>query len=189
MIGARRLRLVILPVALVATGGCLATRSDVEQLQLGVGALRDSLHEQQARQVRSDSITRAVIRDVTQQLGEQFIRRFTVLSDSVRTVAAALSRLDGNVTLSMHTLNQQMVAVQEGIGISQKRISELGTKVEAMPAVPPPASPTGGSQPSRGASGSSTPAAPPAAVLWQLGREALNKNATAAAREDRKSVV
>ena len=64
-----------LPVALVATGGCLATSSDIEKLQLSMKVMQDSLH---AQQVRSDSatreLTRALVHDATQQLGQQFAR-------------------------------------------------------------------------------------------------------------------
>lgn len=127
---------VFLPVALVAAGGCLATRSDVEQLQLGVNAMRDSLRAQQAR---SDSATRTVVREATQQLGQQFARQFSTLSDSVRVVSTGLQRLQGDVSLAMHDLRTQLVTVQEGIGVSQKGISDLRTTVEAIPVAPPTA--------------------------------------------------
>lgn len=194
MIAIPRLRVVLLPVALVAAGGCLATRSDVEQLQLGLSALQDSLRVQRAQAAQSDSATRSVVREMSQQLGETFMRRFAVLSDSVRNVSAALQRLNGNVTLAMHGLNEQMVAVQEGIGISQKRIADLGTKVEALPAVSPPSAggPATGTKPPTGTTsgrGAAAPAAPPPAQLWTLGRDALTKNATASARENFQTLV
>ncbi|HVZ50037.1 MAG TPA: tetratricopeptide repeat protein [Gemmatimonadaceae bacterium] len=192
----RGLRL-ILPVALAATGGCLATRSDVEQLQLGVNAMRDSMRAQQAR---SDSTTRALIREMSQQLGQQFSRQFATLSDSVRDVSAGLQRLQGDLSLAMHDLNTQMVAVQEGIGVSQKRLSELRSSVEAIPAVPPTATMPmgaapgnqgrGGAPPQAGTTASpASPAAPPPGTLWMLGRDALAKGATASARENFQTLV
>lgn len=185
----------ILPVALMATGGCLATRSDVEQLQLGVNALRDSLRTQQAH---SDSSTRALIREMSQALGQQFARQFAVLSDSVRDVSAGLQRLQGDVSLAMHDLNRQLVAVQEGIGVSQKRLSDLRSTVEAIPTVTaqPPAPAADATRSATGSAASAAPGtspttvgAPPPGTLWMLGRDALSKGATASARESFQTLV
>jgi len=190
---ARRLA-AVLPVAVLAAGGCLATRSDVEKLQLSVNAKLDTVRIQQAR---ADSVTRALLRDATQQLGEQFARSFAAVSDSVRQVAAAVSRIErvqGDLSLSMHDFRTQLVAVQEGIGVSQRRIADLRTSVEAVAAAPvaatpaPPAgTPAGGR--SGGPAGAGTPGAPPAAVLWESGTAALTKGATGAARESFQALV
>ena len=163
-----------LPVALLATGGCLATRSDVEKLQLSVTAMQESMR---AEQVRSDSTTRALLRAVTQQLGQQFDRQFDGVSDSVRAVSAGLQRLQGDMSLSMVELRRDMVVVQEGIGMSQKRIQDLKTSLDAIPVAPPAAPAQQG--------GSGLPAAagaPPAATLWSLARGQLTSGATGSAR-------
>lgn len=163
-----------LPVALVATGGCLATRSDIEKLQMNVAAMQELVRTEQAR---SDSITRTVVRAMTQQLAQQFAREFAVVSDSVRGVSSALQRLQGDVTLSMHGLRRDMVAVQEGIGLSQQRIQDLRTTVEATAAAPPQAAPAGVAAPA--AAGASAPAA---ATLWSMARGQLISGATGSAR-------
>lgn len=182
----------LLPVAVLATGGCLATRSDVEKLQLSVNARFDTARVQQAR---ADSITRALVREATQQLGQQFARSFAVVSDSVRQVAAGVSRIErvqGDMTLAMHDFRTQLVAVQEGIGVSQKRIADLRTSVEAAaaPAVPPPVGPSLAGATGRGGAAAPVAAtAPPAAVLWESGNASLTKGATGAARESFQTLV
>ncbi len=181
----------LLPAVLLAAGGCLATRSDVERLELSLRATRDSARIQQAR---SDSTTRILLRDATLQLGQQFSRSFGALSDSVRRVAvgvAGIERAQGDLLLSMHDFRTQLAAVQEGVGISQKRLADLRSSVEAAAASAPAAVPsptvpagTGGATPSVG-----QPAAPPAAILWESGAASLTKGATAAARESFQTLV
>lgn len=174
-----------LPVVLVATGGCLATRSDVEKLQLSVTAMQESMR---AEQVRSDSTTRALVRAATQQLAQQFDRQFATVSDSVRAVSAGLQRLQGDVSLSMVELRRDMVVVQEGIGMSQKRIQDLKTSLEAMPVAQPAAPAGGATQP--GASGApASSGAPPAATLWSLARQQLISGATGSARNGFQTLV
>lgn len=193
----RRLRLG-LPVALLATGGCLATRSDVEKLQLSVTAMQESMR---AEQVRSDSTTRALLRAATQQLAQQFDRHFANVSDSVRAVSAGLQRLQGDVQLSMVELRRDMVVVQEGIGISQRRIQDLKATVEAIPVAPatqpapaPGAAPGGapGAAPGAAQAGTAAPppsGAPPAATLWSLARGQLISGATGSARNGFQTLV
>lgn len=183
----------LLPVAMLAAGGCLATRSDVEKLQLSVNAKLDSARVQQAR---ADSMNRALLRDVTQQLGQQFARAFAAVSDSLRQVAAAVSRIErvqGDMTLTMHDFRTQLVAVQEGVGLSQRRIADLRTSVEAVAAAPivqAPAASSGTPAGGRGAAPSGgTATAPPAAVLWESGNASLTKGATGAARESFQALV
>ena len=139
-----------------------------------------------AEQVRSDSITRALLRSVSQQLGQQFDREFAAMSDSVRGVTAGLQRLQGDVTLSMAELRRDMVAVQEGIGMSQRRIQELRTTVEAT-AVAPPAPPPVATGDSAGRPQASN--APPAATLFTLARQQLTTGATGAARNGFQTLV
>jgi len=186
MINRRHLRMA-LPVALVATGGCLATRSDVEKLQLSVTAMQESMR---AEQVRSDSTTRALLRAATQQLAQQFDRQFATISDSVRGVSAGLQRLQGDVSLSMVELRRDMVVVQEGIGMSQKRIQDLKTSLEAIPVAPPAVSTSAtGAAPAGAAGAPASSGAPPAGQLWALARQQLISGATGSARNGFQTLV
>ncbi len=182
---ARLRTLALLPVVVLTAGGCLATRGDIEKLQLSLRASADSAR---IREARSDSATRAMIADATQLLSRQFTRDFNAVSDSVRAVAAGLQRLNGDVALSMHDLRNQLTVVQEGIGQSQRRINDLRTQVEATAQAPvvrpadPAAPPVAGGTPS-------APGAPPAATLFQSGKQSLLSNATAAARGSFQTLV
>jgi tol-pal system protein YbgF len=175
----RRVR-ALLPVAVLATGGCLATRSDVEKLQLSVNAMRDTLR---AQQDRSDAANRELIRSATEMLGQQFTRQFTALSDSVRQVSSSLQRVQGDLTLSMNGIRTQMVALEEGLGASQKRIADLRTTVEAAATPPVVTPPAPGAAPTGTAAQAPASGAPPAAVLWNTGYSAFIRRATASARD------
>lgn len=174
-------RLVLAPAVALTAGGCLATRGDVEKLQLAVRALQDSAR---SHQTRSDSATRALVRDATQQLAQQFTRQFTTVSDSVRGVSAAVQRLQGDVSLSMHELRTQLATVQEGIGQAQRRLQDVRTSVEASAAQAPsrPADPAAGT-PGAGSG------APPAATLFSMGSRQLLNRATGSARENFQTLI
>ena len=171
--------MLVLPVAVVATGGCLATKGDIEKLQLSIRTFQDTVRLQQAR---SDAEYRTLVRGLGQQLAQQFAKDLGVVSDSLRQVSSAVQRLQGDVSLSMHDLRTQFTTLQEGIGQSQKRIQDLGNKVEAVTAAPPAprvVDPASGAP----APGGSTVGAPPAAQLFDMARQNLRRGATGAARD------
>ena len=171
---ARRLTAVLLPAALLATGGCLATSGDIEKLQLTLKSMQDSIR---VRDARSDSLQVQTVRAAALQLAQQFARELAVVSDAVRQLSGSVQRLQGDVTLSMHDLRTQLVTVQEGIGQSRKGIQDLKSTVEsAAPVAMPPAAPGKGADPA-------AVGVPPAATLFSLGRKSLIGNATGAARE------
>lgn len=167
----RRLLAWTLPVALVATGGCLATSGDVEKIQLALKALQDSTR---VRQARSDSLTRTLVREMGDQLARQFARDFGQVSDSIRQVAGAVQRLQGDVALSVHDLRTQLVTLQEAVGQSQRRLQDLRSTVEANVAAPVAA--PAGAKPADAA-------APPATQLFDMARAQLRSGATGAARD------
>jgi TolA-binding protein len=173
----RHLRTMLLPVALLASG-CLATRSDIERLELTVRAMDDS---SRARMARSDAADRAALTQAMQLLTQQFQREFSSVSDSVRQVATALQRLQGDVSLSMHDLRTQLTTLQEGIGQSQRRIDNLRNTVEANAGAPRPADPA--------APAAAAPGTPSAATLWSTGRSQLTRNATGSARMNFQTLI
>jgi TolA-binding protein len=166
----RRLLAWTLPVALVATGGCLATSGDVEKIQLALKALQDSTR---VRQARSDSLTRTLVREMGDQLARQFARDFGQVSDSIRQVAGAVQRLQGDVALSVHDLRTQLVTLQEAVGQSQRRLQDLRSTVEATAV---PVAPPAGPKPADAG-------APPATQLFDMARAQLRSGATGAARD------
>jgi tol-pal system protein YbgF len=119
--GARCLALV--PAVVLAAGACFATRGDVRLLQADIAVAR-------AEAARSDSLHRAQLLAVSRQVG--------VVSDSLRSTNAFLlrfagdvSRFQGDLATSMHTFGQQLIALQEQTGQSQRRLQEVRADLEA----------------------------------------------------------
>ncbi|HVT37757.1 MAG TPA: tetratricopeptide repeat protein [Gemmatimonadaceae bacterium] len=119
--GARLLALV--PAIVLAAGACFATRGDVRLLQADIVQAR-------AEAARADSLHRAQLLGLSRQVG--------VVADSLRSTnvflarfAQDVSRFQGDLATSMHTFGQQLIAVQEQTGQSQKRLQEFRTDLEA----------------------------------------------------------
>lgn len=129
-----------------------------------------------------------MIADATQLLSRQFTRDFNAVSDSVRGVAAGLQRLNGDVQLSMYDLRNQLTVVQEGIGQSQRRIADLRTQVEAT-AQAPVVRPVDPAAPPAAGVAAPAPGAPPAATLFNSGKNSLLQDATGAARGSFQALV
>jgi len=153
----------------LATGGCFATRGDVVKLQNTVFAMQEASRLQQAA---SDSAHRAQM----VQLARQVTREVGALSDTLRIVSELLRRFQGDVSLWSHSVDEQLLALQELTGQSQKRLQELKAEMEAREAqfaVPPTGAPAGTA---------TAPAVTPPNQLFQLARQQLQGGATGAAR-------
>lgn len=173
----RRVWRLIPLVALVATGGCFATRGDVRIVQGDIAALRTELLKNQQDQ-----------KDALQQTQ----RMIQLASDSLARVSARTVGVQGDVREGMRAVREQLLQVQTLLGQSQATIARLRAEMEArnaMPASPAPAEPPTGA-PSRG--GRPAPVTPPAAdtttvlpgpnQLYTTGRDQLLRGATATAR-------
>lgn len=106
---------ILLPVALVAAGGC-ALRSDVDRLEARIATLQ----EETARQ---DS---ARARQVTELLALQ-----RQLLDTVAASQRALTAFRGDMSRDLYGVQQQLMQVQELTGQSQRRLAELRGDLEA----------------------------------------------------------
>jgi tol-pal system protein YbgF len=162
----RALRLVVAPAVVMTAGACFATRSDVRVLQGDIAVLR-------AEGARADSLHREQLRQVARQIG--------TVSDSVRGVYAVLSKLQGDLSVSLHDIAQQIITVQELAGQSQKRLQEMRADLEARSrdVAPPPvtvAAAPGGAAPAPG------PTAPGPLQLLQLAQAQLLRGSAGAAR-------
>ena len=175
----RLLRLAWVPAVALTAGACLATQGNVRALQAKI----DTLHVEAAR---ADSLHRAQL----QQVAQQVAREVGGVADSLRSLNAFLqrfssdvSRFQGDVTLSMHSFGQQLIALEERAGLSQKRLQDLAADLEnsrSTAATGPPAS----QPPVAGAMGAS-PAAPGDAgpiALIQLAFGQLTKGSATTAR-------
>lgn len=167
---ARFSRLLIAPAAVLAAGACFATRSDVRLLQDDIGRLQASA----ARAAHADTLQ-------SQQL-QQIVRALGAVSDSLRLATVSLQRFQGDVAMSMHGVESQLLTIQELTGQSRKQLDAMRAQIEArasdasvsvaLPgaAVMPGAAPAGGQ------------AAPGPYQLMELGTQQLKKGAASAAR-------
>ena len=112
----RVIALAIVPVVTMTTGACFATRSDVRVLQGDIAVLR-------AEAARADSMHREQLRQLSRQVG--------VVNDSLRTVATVVTRFQGDVSLSLHNIGQQLITLTELAGASQKKLQEMRADLEA----------------------------------------------------------
>jgi tol-pal system protein YbgF len=185
MYGLRRVRralaLAVVPIVTMTTGACFATRGDVRVLQGDIAVLR-------AEATRADSMHREQLRQVSRQIGavHDSIR---TMSDSLHTAAIVLSRFQGDVSLSLHNIGQQLITLTELAGASQKKLQEMRADLEirtneaaaaqqAAPAVvPAPGASSAGVKPSAVASGQPGPN-----QLFQAAQAQLRRGAAMSAR-------
>jgi tol-pal system protein YbgF len=176
-------------VALLATGGCFATRGDVRIVQNDVLTLRSEVLRQQ--QQHQETLT-------------QTMRLLQVASDSLSRVGARTVSIQGDVRGEMRAIREQLLQVQTLLGQSQATIGRLRAELEARnnaaPApTPPPAGQPGGPPTASGTSSAGTrnpPAANPVPVdsaamtptgpgpnqLFTNGMDQLNRGSTSTAR-------
>lgn len=170
----RYVRVLIAPAVILAAGACFATRNDVRVLQGDIARLQLA-----AAQVAAADTARAV------QL-RRIISSLSAISDSIRVASTNLQRFQGDVSMSMRTVQEQLLTVQELTGQSRKQVESLRNQLEAraveqVQVIPPPAAPTGeaGAAPPPGAPGAPSPGP---YQLMDLGRQQLARGATSAAR-------
>jgi tol-pal system protein YbgF len=185
----------LLPLVLLATGACFATREDVQALHTDVQSLR-------ADNARSDSARRAAL--------DRVVTSLNVVRDSLGLLSTRVVKMQGDVRGDLYNVGQQLVQIQELTGQSQQRVQELRASLEAKqsdiqsstgPTSVPPAMGTAGA-PTTGAgapspSSSSAAARPGAATtpvptaggatpgpnqLFQISLEQLRRGSPGAAR-------
>ena len=175
MIG-RSLGRALAPVAFVATGACVATRSDLRLVQNDIAVLK-------AEQAQADSARRAQLDRVIAQLG--------LVNDTLRAMTARSSRFEGDVQQQLYAMAQQLVTVQELTGQSQRRLQELRASLEQraqeiQTPAPAQAPATGAPRPTTTAptAAATTPgqASPGPNQLFQLALDQLRRGSTGAAR-------
>lgn len=164
-------------VALVATGGCFATRGDVRIVQSDISSLRAEILKNQLEQ--RDALT-------------QTMKMLQVASDSLSKVSARTVSIQGDVRGEMRAIREQMLQVQTLLGQSQATIARLRSEIEsrsAAPVAPPPAGtvppvapPTSGRTPPPAVVDSSAVRAPGPNQLYTDGRDQLTRGSSATAR-------
>ncbi|MEO6208483.1 MAG: tol-pal system protein YbgF [Gemmatimonadaceae bacterium] len=174
----------LLPVVLLATGACFATREDVQALHADVQTLR-------ADNARSDSARRASL--------DRVVASLNIVRDSLGLLSTRVVKMQGDVRGDLYNVGQQLLQIQVLTGQSQQRVQELRATLEAkqsdiasssvsapLSVSPQPNGATPSTQPRAGA----TTAAPAAGAgstpgpnqLFQLSLEQLRRGSPGTAR-------
>ena len=164
----RRLAPAAALAAALAAAGCAATHGDVE-------LLRNDLRIMRLEAAQADSARRARLDSVATQLARA--------QDSLRALSARLTKFQGDVRGDLYALGQQLIAVQELTGQSQRRLQELRGSLEQRSQEM--GTPAAGARDSlRTAAGAlATPGGEPGPnQLFQLSLEQLRRGSAGAAR-------
>lgn len=153
------------PLALVFTGACFATRSDMRVLQGDILNFRTEA-------ARADSARARQVAAVAAALG--------TVADSVRATSDRLARFQGDTRGDVRAIQQQLLQIQELTGQSQRRLQELRAEMEsrAQQPVAPPVSATPGDT----TNAAPVQAAPGPNQLYQLAYDQLRRGSYSAAR-------
>jgi tol-pal system protein YbgF len=170
----------LLPVVLLATGACFATREDVQALHADVQSLR-------VQNARSDSANVAAL--------QQVVASLTVVHDSLGMLSARVVKMQGDVRGDLYNVGQQLLQIQELTGQSQQRVQELRASLEQrqteiQSTTPPPPSSGGATPPAGAAPNAGAPtggagnagATPGPNQLFQISLEQLRRGSPGAAR-------
>ncbi len=170
-------------VALVATGGCFATRNDVRIVQGDVAALRTEMSKNDAAQ--RDALMQAT-------------RMLSAVADSLARISTRTLGIQGDVRGEFRAVKEQLLQVQTLLGQSQANLNRLRAEMETrnnaapmtppvMPSTSPPAGVSGATPPGAAGAGDATaadsvPRGPGAAQLYQDGMAQLRRGSTSTAR-------
>ena len=169
-----RLRaLILVPVVILTTGACFATREDVRALHL-------DLRESQAERMRADS---AMSRQI-----QQVIEAVSTVNDSMGALGARLTQYQGAVRGELFEIGQQLVTIQELTGQSQRRLQEvrasLEQRLQATPAGVVTDTGNAAGAPGQAAAPGAAPSAadPGPNTLFQLALDQLQRGSASTAR-------
>ena len=150
-------------LGLAATSvACFATREDLRVLQNDMAVIR-------AEATRADSAHREQLR--------QTQRAVAGVADTLKAVNVFLSRMQADFDAQLHSINRQLITVQELTGQSQKRLQDLRADLEAKSQE---ASTQAAAASAAGAAATGQAAGP--AQLYQLATAQLRRGSSASAR-------
>ncbi|MEO7043555.1 MAG: tetratricopeptide repeat protein [Gemmatimonadaceae bacterium] len=147
--------MLIAPAAMLFAG-CFATQKDVQVLQGDISLMRSE--RLAADSARSRQLDRA-------------IASMHVANDSLAALSTRLTRFRADMTMSMSSVQQQLLQVQELTGQSQRRIQEVRASLEDRQAAATPPDSTG------------APVTPGPNALFQVAREQMMQGSNSAARQ------
>jgi len=109
-------------VALVAAGGCFATRSDVKLVQTDIASLR-------AEVIKHEDDARAGLAAANKLL--------QAATDSLTKVSARTVSIQGDVRGETRTIKEQLLQIQQLLGQSQATIARMRAELAERGSVPP----------------------------------------------------
>jgi tol-pal system protein YbgF len=159
----------IIPLTVLAAGGCFATRQDVQILQNDLTTMRVQNH--QADSARRDQLDRVIA-----QLG--------MANDSLHFLSTRMTKSMGDVRGDLYAMSQQLIQIQELTGQSQVRLQELRARLEQQAkALTAPAAVAPGGGPALPADTPHAGAAGPGPnQLYELALDQLRRGSTTTAR-------
>lgn len=179
-----RIRRAVVAVTLaVSTTGCLATRSDLQTLQLDIANTRRDV-------LRADSLREASLDTRFSALD----RTLRALADSVSETGQRASRFEGDAREQLRAVREQLIQVQELTGQSQRRLQDLRASLDARsdaaaaPTRPAPSDTATNARVPAPHAGPATPpttapgTSPTAAELYRLSTDQLRRGSYGAAR-------
>ena len=175
-----RMRSVMLvPVVVLATGACFATRQDLAVVQRDVTSIRAEVQAARVATLAGDS---ALHRQLDSALAK-VAGTLAVMSDTLESAHLTTMRLRADVREDLQIIRQQLIQIIALSGESQRRVAELRAQLEEDAIER--ASPVTGSD-SAGARGDSAargaPAGPGPAQLLQMAQDQFRRGSNASAR-------
>ena len=149
----------------LASSACFATRNDVRVLQQDILTTRTEA-------ARADSARARQIDAVARLIG--------TIGDSVRSLHASVSRVQGDMRGEFRQVNQQLLQIQELTGQSQRNLQNLRAEMEQRNQQAPVTPPVAGDTTTQPVA--PQPAAPGPAQLLALGRQQYAQRSYGTAR-------
>ena len=118
-----------MPVAVLATGACFATRSDVQVLQNDLRVLQS---EQTIARAAADSALKASAQrdSATAAHLDQILAALRGMRDSATATNLRLQRFQGEIREDLYGLGQQLIQIQTLTGASEQRLRQFRLDME-----------------------------------------------------------
>ena len=150
----------VAPVILLASAGCLASKSDIQLLQDEIRVTRSQVAVGDTTILRADDARRSQISQLSAAIDR--------MNDSLRTLSRTFSAFQASANGQLDAMNRQLVQAQALLGQTTKSVQDTRARLEALqeqtastsapPAAIPPA---GGADTTR-----ATPSGPGPATLF-----------------------
>jgi tol-pal system protein YbgF len=168
----------LVPVVVLTTGACFATRQDLAVVQRDVTAIRGEVQAARAATLAGDSA-------LHQKLDSELARvagTLAIMSDTLESAHLTTMRLRADVREDLQIIRQQLIQIIALSGESQRRVAELRAQLEED-AVERASPVTGGDSAARGDSATrASPAGPGPAQLLEMAKQQFLRGSNATAR-------